>query len=319
MAIREFEVAAARPGMGTGAWMEKPEAQSGPASSPEDKKSSGSGGSGSGSGSGSGGGGGGGGGDGSGGKNQYLCKYCGKRCVCASALAVHLRTHSGEKPFGCKMCGKLFSRKSHLKVHQRVHSGEKPFICEVCDKSFSQMSNLRAHARVHTGERPFVCGFCEKSFAVSSSLKSHQRIHTGAHVGKAHICNICHRCFAWAGTLQKHKRLHEEGAGGPGTVLPFDDHDDAFTDSPGLDPSPVPVHGREPAEAHSNTLVSTCSPSSTPAFDSGRPRTSFDSQPSRPHTHDVMALVGGVDKVGDLLHTGSESTALMDLEALLNS
>eukprot|EP00047_Mylnosiga_fluctuans_P007748 m.255276 g.255276 ORF g.255276 m.255276 type:complete len:431 (-) comp19412_c0_seq1:338-1630(-) len=149
----------------------------------------------------------------SGGKGQYTCKYCGKRCVCASALAVHLRTHSGEKPFECKLCGKQFSRKSHLKVHHRVHSGEKPFVCEICDKSFSQMSNLRAHARVHSGERPFICEYCEKSFAVSSSLKSHLRVHQVAHqvaVGR-YPCELCDKTFPFPAALQRHRRVHETG------------------------------------------------------------------------------------------------------------
>lgn len=75
----------------------------------------------------------------------YVCEHCNKRCVCASALVVHLRTHSGERPFACDECDRRFARKSHLKVHQRVHSGEKPFSCDACGKTFTQVSNLRAH------------------------------------------------------------------------------------------------------------------------------------------------------------------------------
>eukprot|EP00911_Craspedida_sp_UC1_P001278 UC1_evm1s961 len=111
------------------------------------------------------------------GKTLWQCPTCKKKCVCASALMVHLRVHSGERPFKCDRCPKTFVRKSHLKVHQRVHSGEKPFVCKICSRSFSQASNLKVHVRVHTGERPYKCATCGKLFTLSSSLSAHQKQH----------------------------------------------------------------------------------------------------------------------------------------------
>jgi hypothetical protein len=164
----------------------------------------------------------------------FLCSVCGKLCVCQSALAVHMRTHSGERPFSCPICRKQFSRKSHVKVHMRVHSGEKPYACEVCQRSFTQLSNLRAHSRVHTGERPFVCEICNRSFAVSSSLKAHMRVHTGSSVAKQYVCDVCFKCFAWPNSLEKHKMSHRSGranradGAGPGNSAGMvgDDGDD---------------------------------------------------------------------------------------------
>lgn len=138
----------------------------------------------------------------------YLCTICGKVCSCPSALDVHLRTHSGEKPFRCNVCGKRFSRKSHVKVHRRVHSGERPYRCDICGHRFAQASNLKAHVRTHTGERPYKCHHCSKSFTVSSSLNAHLRVVHGIEDGKRRVlrCDICDKPFNWRTNVAKHRR-----------------------------------------------------------------------------------------------------------------
>ena len=42
-----------------------------------------------------------------------------------------------EKTLKCEECGKVFSQSSALNLHQRIYSGEKPYTCEVCATSFS--------------------------------------------------------------------------------------------------------------------------------------------------------------------------------------
>ena len=54
----------------------------------------------------------------------------------------------------CDVCEKVFLSPSKLAVHMRTHTNEKPYECHVCDKASRDTGNLTRHMRTHTKEKP---------------------------------------------------------------------------------------------------------------------------------------------------------------------
>ncbi|KAM4770711.1 GDNF-inducible zinc finger protein 1 [Rhinophrynus dorsalis] len=140
-----------------------------------------------------------------GGGERHFCLQCGKGLSSKTALRLHERIHTGDKPYRCTQCEAKFSQTSALKTHMRIHTGEKPFVCDECDARFTQNHMLIYHKRCHTGEKPFMCETCGKSFASKEYLKHHNRIHTGS---KPFKCDICFRTFAQRNSLYQHIKVH---------------------------------------------------------------------------------------------------------------
>lgn len=53
---------------------------------------------------------------------KHRCRFCGKIFGSDSALQIHLRSHTGERPFECKVCRSRFTTKGNLKVHYQRHT-----------------------------------------------------------------------------------------------------------------------------------------------------------------------------------------------------
>lgn len=50
----------------------------------------------------------------------------------------------------CRFCGKIFGSDSALQIHLRSHTGERPFVCRVCKSRFTTKGNLKVHYQRHT-------------------------------------------------------------------------------------------------------------------------------------------------------------------------
>ncbi|XP_043200930.1 zinc finger protein 574-like [Amphibalanus amphitrite] len=133
------------------------------------------------------------------------CEHCGKRLCNATALADHVRTHTGEKPFVCEACGKAFSSLPGLRHHERTHGdSEKDCVCDVCGKLFTR-HGLWSHLKTHS--KPFLCVVCGQSFSSKQHLKNHQ-VSQHEPTAAEHVCHECGRAFTQRVHLVSHMRLH---------------------------------------------------------------------------------------------------------------
>ncbi|XP_077107143.1 uncharacterized protein LOC143764917 isoform X2 [Ranitomeya variabilis] len=135
----------------------------------------------------------------------FPCTECGKYYRHNTALVIHRRTHTGEKPYCCSECGRRFNARSSLVTHGKVHSGKKLYSCSECGKSFAKTDDLFNHQLMHYRERKYTCSDCGKCFKVEAELVAHRKIHP---VEELFLCSVCGKDFTQYPNLLRHEKTH---------------------------------------------------------------------------------------------------------------
>lgn len=60
------------------------------------------------------------------GRLQHVCRFCRKVFSSDSALQIHVRSHTGERPYQCPVCLSRFTTRGNLKVHFLRHREQNP-------------------------------------------------------------------------------------------------------------------------------------------------------------------------------------------------
>jgi len=133
-----------------------------------------------------------------------ICRKCGKR-LSASAMALHKKSHSKDRPYKCENCEKRYKLRAHLQRHvQLCYNKPMKYKCRYCEARFRTFSpELVRHERTeHLNIKPAQCPICKHNWTDTRNMRRHLRMHTQE---KPHKCSICNKAF----TRRDNRDTHE--------------------------------------------------------------------------------------------------------------
>lgn len=153
-------------------------------------------------------------------KNAY-CDICGKNFACQSALDIHYRSHTKEKPFICLTCRRAFSTKGNLKQHMLTHQ-MRDFPPHLFQQASSNPASTLEGSVLTAGSQAVRTdrnAFLNSCFQNGNDLSGHSRsssvpespacgVAAPRRLPKQHLCKTCGKSFSSSSALQIHERTH---------------------------------------------------------------------------------------------------------------
>jgi len=154
------------------------------------------------------------------------CVVCKRILSCQSALKMHYRTHTGERPFQCRICARAFSTKGNLKTHMNIHrltekTGPKidsdDESSQNDDDDEQQSFNISQFSLFNPQFFPFLAAAAalnqtkNLNLSISDEKKENpDEMHqTRRSLSTSqHNCQVCSKNFSSASALQIHNRTH---------------------------------------------------------------------------------------------------------------
>lgn len=137
---------------------------------------------------------------------HHQCTICKRILSCQSALKMHYRTHTGERPFQCRICSRAFSTKGNLKTHMNIHRLAEDHRIKI-ESDKDSIRNEEKHLSPYLFLKPHLLPFLAAATAFNMSKIEEKKIHLEERT-PTNNCQICGKHFSSASALQIHNRTH---------------------------------------------------------------------------------------------------------------